>query len=141
MVVDAEKKGIRLAAKGDSRITPVGKILRLTHLDELPQLVNILRGDMSFVGPRPERPEIEKMYVEKIPEFSLRLNVKAGLTGYAQVFGKYNSTPEDKLKLDILYINQRSIQMDMKLIFYTIKTMFIKESSEGIAPEDTTAMR
>ena len=81
------------------------------------------------------------MYVEKIPEFSLRLNVKAGLTGYAQVFGKYNSTPEDKLKLDILYINQRSIQMDMKLIFYTIKTMFIKESSEGIAPEDTTAMR
>lgn len=141
MIVDAEKKGARLASKGDSRITPVGNILRLTHLDELPQLMNILKGDMSFVGPRPERPEIEKMYVEKLPEFSLRLNVKAGLTGYAQVFGKYNSTPEDKLKLDILYINQRSILLDIKLIFYTVKTMFIKESSEGVKPEDKTAIR
>lgn len=103
--------------------------------------MNILKGDMSFVGPRPERPEIEKMYVEKLPEFSLRLNVKAGLTGYAQVFGKYNSTPEDKLKLDILYINQRSLLLDIKLIFYTVKTMFIKESSEGVKPEDKTAIR
>lgn len=140
MIVDAEKKGVRLASKGDSRITPVGNILRLTHLDELPQLINILKGDMSFVGPRPERPEIEKMYVEKLPEFSLRLNVKAGLTGYAQVFGKYNSTPEDKLKLDILYINQRSLLLDIKLIFYTVKTMFIKESSEGVKQEDRTAI-
>lgn len=141
MIVDAEKQGIRLAAKGDSRITPVGNILRRTHLDELPQLINIFKGDMSFVGPRPERPEIEKMYVEKIPEFSLRLNVKAGLTGYAQVFGKYNSTPEDKLKLDILYINQRSLLLDIKLIFYTVKTMFIKESSEGVKPEERTAIK
>lgn len=132
MVVNAEKYGAKLASKNDERVTPIGKILRVTHLDELPQLFNILRGDMSFVGPRPERPEIEEMYLKEIPEFALRLKVKAGLTGYAQVFGKYNTSPEDKLKLDLIYIYQRSMLQDLKLIFYTIKIMFTKESSEGI---------
>ena len=108
-------------------------------MDELPQLINILKGDMSIVGPRPERPEIEKVYLETLPEFGLRLQVKAGLTGYAQVFGKYNTTPYDKLKLDLLYINQRSLFLDLKLILYTIKIIFMPESTEGIEEGKVTA--
>ena len=96
---------------------------------------------MSIVGPRPERPEIEKQYLKELPEFALRLKVKAGLTGYAQVFGKYNTTPMDKLKLDLLYINQRSLFLDLKLIFYTVKILFIPESTEGVEDNQTTAMR
>lgn len=141
MITDAEKHGARLASQNDSRITPIGKIIRATRLDELPQLFNILKGDMSIVGPRPERPEIEEKYLKELPEFGLRLRVKAGLTGYAQVFGKYNTTPEDKLKLDLLYINQRSLLLDLKLILYTIKILFIPESTEGIAEGQTTAMK
>lgn len=141
MITDAEKHGARLASQNDSRITPIGKIIRATRLDELPQLFNILKGDMSIVGPRPERPEIEEKYLKELPEFGLRLRVKAGLTGYAQVFGKYNTTPEDKLKLDLLYINQRSLILDLKLILYTIKILFIPESTEGIAEGQTTAMK
>ena len=139
MVTDAEKNGARLASQNDNRITPVGKIIRATRLDELPQLINILKGDMSIVGPRPERPEIEKVYLETLPEFGLRLQVKAGLTGYAQVFGKYNTTPYDKLKLDLLYINQRSLFLDLKLILYTIKIIFMPESTEGIEEGKVTA--
>lgn len=139
MVTDAEKHGARLASQNDSRITPIGKVIRATRLDELPQLFNIFLGDMTIVGPRPERPEIEKQYLEELPEFGLRLQVKAGLTGYAQVFGKYNTTPEDKLKLDLLYINQRSLILDLKLILYTIKILFIAESTEGIEEGKTTA--
>ena len=131
MIVNAEKHGAQLAEKNDSRITPVGKVIRKTRLDELPQLWNILRGDMSFVGPRPERPEIHNEYLKELPEFRFRLDVKAGLTGYAQVYGKYNTSPEDKLKLDLLYINKRSMIMDLKLIFYTVKIMFIGDSAEG----------
>ena len=140
MITDAEKGGARLASQNDSRITPVGKIIRATRIDELPQLINILKGDMTIVGPRPERPEIEKQYLEELPEFGLRLQVKAGLTGYAQVFGKYNTTPLDKLKLDLLYINQRSLLLDLKLILYTVKIIFIPESTEGIAEGATTAL-
>lgn len=139
MITDAEKQGARLASQNDSRITPVGKIIRATRLDELPQLFNILKGDMSIVGPRPERPEIEAEYLKELPEFGLRLQVRAGLTGYAQVFGKYNTTPEDKLKLDLLYINQRSVLMDLKLIFYTVKILFIPESTEGVEEGKATA--
>lgn len=139
MIVNAEKHGARLASQNDNRITPVGKIIRATRIDELPQLINILKGDMTIVGPRPERPEIEKQYLEELPEFGMRLKVKAGLTGYAQVFGKYNTTPEDKLKLDLLYINQRSLLLDFKLIFYTIKIIFVPESTEGVAEGNTTA--
>ena len=104
MKVDSETDGARLAAKDDDRITKIGKVLRATHLDELPQVFNILMGQMSVVGPRPERPEIAAQYEEEIPEFRFRLKVKAGLTGYAQVYGKYNTTPYDKLKLDLYYI-------------------------------------
>lgn len=140
MVIDAEKDGARMASQNDSRITPVGKIIRATRLDELPQLLNILKGDMTIVGPRPERPELEEEYIRELPEFGMRLQVKAGLTGYAQVFGKYNTTPEDKLKLDLLYINQRSLILDLKLILYTVKIMFIPESTEGVAEGQRTAM-
>ena len=132
MIINAEKKGARLSSQNDDRITPVGKIIRMTRIDELPQLINILKGDMSLIGPRPERPEIEKKYLEELPEFSLRLEVPAGLSGYAQVFGKYNTTPLNKLKLDLLYINQRSLLLDFKLLFYTIKILFIPESTEGV---------
>ena len=104
MKMDSEVKGAQLAKKEDDRITPVGKLIRRIHFDELPQIFNILKGDMSLVGPRPERPEIAALYSERIPEFDYRLKVKAGLTGYAQVYGKYNTTPYDKLKLDLTYI-------------------------------------
>ena len=140
MIENAEKQGARLASQNDDRITPIGKLIRATRLDELPQLFNILKGDMSIIGPRPERPEIEKEYLEVLPEFGLRLQVKAGLSGYVQVFGKYNTTPLDKLKLDLLYINQRSVLLDIKIILYTIKIIFMKESTEGIEDGQMTSM-
>lgn len=141
MYVDAEKDAIRLQSKDDDRITPLGKVLRRTHLDELPQLFNIIKGDMSFVGPRPERPEIANVYMESIPEFSYRLKMKAGLTGYAQVYGKYNSTPYDKLKLDLTYIQNYSFFLDIKLLLLTGKTLFIPDHAEGISSAYQTALR
>lgn len=141
MITDAEKDGkARLAAQGDSRITPVGAFIRKTRLDELPQLINIIKGEMSIVGPRPERPEIAKEYEETIPEFSFRLNAKAGLTGYAQVMGKYNTTPYDKLKMDLIYIENFSILLDLKIMFMTVRTIFEKESTEGIDEAALNAM-
>ena len=138
MITDAEADGMRRATSHDDRITPVGKIIRATRVDELPQLINIIKGDMSIVGPRPERVELDEAYTNQMPEFALRLKVRGGLTGYAQVFGKYNTTPEDKLKLDLLYINQRSLLLDFKLILYTIKIMFVPESTEGFEEDETT---
>lgn len=114
--MDSEKKGARLAMKNDDRVTPVGRVIRNIHFDELPQIFNILKGDMSLVGPRPERPEIAAQYKREIPEFDYRLKVKAGLTGFAQVYGKYNTTPYDKLKLDLTYIENYSILLDFKLL-------------------------
>ena len=141
MIVDAEKDGVaRLAKAGDSRITPVGKVIRATRLDELPQLLNIIKGDMSLVGPRPERPEIAKEYEKEIPEFAFRLKVKAGLTGYAQIYGKYTTTAYDKLKLDMMYIESYSFINDLKLILSTFKIMFMKESTEGMEGEETIAL-
>ena len=137
--MDAEKNGAQLSCVHDDRITPVGKIIRKLRIDELPQLFNILKSDMSVVGPRPERPEIAAQYEEKIPEFHLRLQVKAGLTGYAQVYGKYNTTPLDKLKLDLIYIAQRSALFDLRILFYTIKIIFVPESTEGIPDDQRTA--
>ena len=132
MIVDAEKDGkARLASEKDDRITPVGKIIRKIRVDELPQLFNILFGQMSFVGPRPERPSIADEYQKEMPEFKYRTKVKAGLTGYAQVLGKYNTTPYDKLKLDLTYITNYSLLLDIKLIFMTIKILFESESTEG----------
>lgn len=133
MIVDAEKDGVaRLASKNDNRITPVGKFIRMVRIDELPQLLNILKGDMSIVGPRPERPEIAEEYMKEMPEFEYRLKVKAGLTGYAQVLGKYNTTPKDKLLLDMMYIENYSLFLDFKLMLMTIKILFMSESTEGV---------
>lgn len=139
MKMDAEKNGAQLSTVHDDRITPVGKIIRKLRIDELPQLFNILKNDMSVVGPRPERPEIAAQYEQDIPEFHLRLQVKAGLTGYAQVYGKYNTTPLDKLKLDLIYIAQRSVLFDLRILFYTLKIIFIPESTEGIPDGQSTA--
>ena len=137
MIQNAEKVGgARLAEEGDSRILPIGHILRRTRLDELPQLFNILKGDMSLVGPRPERPELAAEIMNEIPEFIYRTKVKSGLTGYAQIYGKYNTTPYDKLKLDLTYIRNYSLLMDLKLIIMTPKIMFMKEATEGVLSEN-----
>lgn len=140
MKVNSEKNGARLAAKNDNRITKVGRILRATHLDELPQVFNILIGQMSVVGPRPERPEIAAEYEQEIPEFRFRLKVKAGLTGYAQVYGKYNTTPYDKLKLDMYYIQHYKMWTDVQLILMTFKIMFMKDNTEGVNADQKTAI-
>ena len=132
MVVDAEKDGAQFSSRHDSRITKVGKFIRATRLDELPQLLNILKGDMSIVGPRPERQQYIDEFCQETPEFIYRLKVKAGLTGYAQIYGKYNTTPLDKLKLDLMYIETYSVFLDIRLIFLTLKIMFTKESTEGV---------
>ena len=120
----------------DPRITPVGRFIRATRIDELPQLINVLKGEMSIVGPRPERVEHVEKYSKDIPEFSYRLKVKGGLTGYAQVLGKYNTTAYDKLKLDLMYIENYSIALDLKLLLMTIKIVFSKESTEGFEEEN-----
>lgn len=141
MSMDSETHGARLAAKGDKRITPVGKVIRNIHFDELPQLFNVLKGEMSMVGPRPERREISDKYEQEIPEFVLRTKVKAGLTGYAQVYGKYNTTPYDKLKFDLTYIENYALWLDAKIMLLTFKILFQKENTEGIDEEQTTAMK
>lgn len=141
MCVDAEKDGVARLSTGehDSRVTPTGRVIRSTRIDEIPQLFNILGGSMSFVGPRPERPEIAKQYEKDLPEFDLRLQAKAGLTGMAQVYGKYNTDPYDKLQMDLMYIAHPSIAQDLRLIIATIKILFMKESTEGVAEGQITA--
>ncbi len=132
MVIHPEEVLTRTATlKDDPRITPVGKFIRKVRIDELPQLINILKGDMSLVGPRPERIEHTKKYKESIPEFSLRLKVKGGLTGYAQIYGRHNTTPYDKLKLDLIYIQNYSLLLDLRLLLLTLKVILMKDSSEG----------
>lgn len=141
MRVDAEKDGVARLSTGDKddRITPVGRFIRKVRIDELPQLLNILKGDMTICGPRPERPEIAAQYEEELPEFRLRLQAKAGLTGYAQVYGKYNTTPYDKLVMDLMYIAHPSFLQDLQIMFATVKILFMKESTEGVADGQTTA--
>lgn len=142
MRVDAEKDGVaRLASKGDPRITPFGRFIRTVRIDELPQLFNIIKGDMSFIGPRPERPEIIKQYMEDMPEFAFRTKVKAGLAGYAQVYGKYNTTPYDKLKLDLTYIENYSVWLDIKLMLLTLKVLITPDSTEGVEQNQQTALK
>ena len=132
MVPEAEKEGPRLAARNDARVTRTGKILRNLHLDELPQLFNVLAGDMSMVGPRPERREFIEDYSRILPEFKERLRVKGGLTGYAQIYGKYSTGPEDKLKYDLIYIYNYSLRLDIRLLFLTIRIFFQKENAQGV---------
>lgn len=131
MIQDAEKQGFKPCTSNDDRITRVGRVIRATRLDETPQLINILKGDMSIVGPRPERVEHVEKYTAELPEFSYRLRVRGGLTGYAQIYGKYNTSAEDKLKMDLMYIERQSFLLDLQLIFLTVKIMFIPESTEG----------
>ena len=140
MKVDAEKDGVaRLAQTNDDRITPVGKVIRMLRIDEMPQLFCILQGDMTIVGPRPERPQIAAQYEKEMPEFALRLQAKAGLTGLAQVYGKYNTTPYNKLQMDLQYIGSMGIVTDLKIIFATVKILFMPESTEGVAQGQVTA--
>jgi exopolysaccharide biosynthesis polyprenyl glycosylphosphotransferase len=137
MIVDAEKNGHpQLAGDVDPRITKVGKFIRATRIDELPQLINIIKGDMSIVGPRPEREAFYQKYSADVPEFWLRLKVKGGLTGYAQVYGKYNTTPLDKTKMDISYITNYSFLLDVRIVLETLKVIFYKESSEGFSDKE-----
>ena len=143
MRVDAEKDGVARLSSGDKddRITPVGRFIRKCRIDELPQLIDILVGNLSVVGPRPERPEIAEEYMKEIPEFQLRLQAKAGLTGYAQVYGKYNTTPYDKLQMDLMYIAHPSFAEDIRICFATFKILFTSESTEGVAEGQTTAIK
>ncbi len=137
MVVDAEKHGPQLATEDDERITKTGRFLRKCRLDELPQLINILKGEMSVVGPRPERPELAEQYEKTMPEFEFRLQVKAGLTGYAQVTGLYDTLPYDKLKMDLMYIENYSIFLDLRIILMTLKTaLFPSETNEEAQAHD-----
>lgn len=132
MIENAEADGKpHPATDNDDRITKVGKVIRTLRVDELPQLLNIIKGDMSIVGPRPERVEHCEMYGEQIPEFEFRNKVKGGLTGYAQVYGKYNTTALDKLRFDLMYIENYSLALDIKIILMTVRILFKKESTEG----------
>lgn len=141
MRMDAEKDGVARLSTGenDPRVTKVGRFIRAVRFDELPQLLNILKGDMAIVGPWPERPEISAQYAKAMPEWNLRLQAKCGLTGYAQVYGQYNTTPYDKLLLDLMYIAKPSLFEDFKIIFATVKILFMKDSTEGVAEGQVTA--
>ena len=142
MKMDAEGDGVARLSSGenDDRLTKVGRVIRKVRLDELPQLLCILKGDMSIVGPRPERPEIARQYEKEMPEFRLRLQAKAGLTGYAQVYGKYNTTPYDKLQMDLMYIAHPGMVEDFRIMLSTVKILFLPESTEGIEEGAITAM-
>ena len=142
MRVDAEKDGVARLSTGkqDDRITPIGRWIRSCRVDELPQLINILKGDMSVVGPRPERPEIAEQYYRTMPDFRLRLQVKAGLTGYAQIYGKYNTDPYETLEFDLLYINNMNPLNDLRMILATFSILFSPESTEGVGAGQMTAL-
>ena len=133
----ADGNTMRPTTDDDDRITNVGKRIRAWRIDELPQLINIIKGDMSIVGPRPERVEHVEAYTRKIPEFQFRLKMKGGLTGYAQVYGKYNTSALDKLKLDLMYVTNYSLMIDIQIILETVKILFLKESTEGFHNSDT----
>lgn len=141
MCLDAEQDGVpRLSVFGDKRVTPIGKLIRRTRIDELPQLFNVLSGAMSLVGPRPERPEIVEQYAKSYPNFPVRTKVKAGLTGFAQIYGKYNTPPAEKLLLDVMYIESLSIWQDVRLLLQTLRAILKSSSTEGIPVGSTTAL-
>ncbi|MDO5112399.1 MAG: sugar transferase [Clostridia bacterium] len=141
MIPDAEKRtGAVRACDADPRVTPVGRFIRACRIDELPQLLNVLKGEMSLVGPRPERPEIFAEICRDFPQFAYRLKVKAGITGYAQLYGKYNTDFGDKVRLDLLYIEKASILQDLQLLFYTFKILFMKDSTAGVDAAQTAGV-
>ena len=141
MRVDAEKySGPQLATDHDPRITKVGAFIRATRLDELPQIWNVLVGDMSLVGPRPERPYFVDQFTERNPEYAYRHNVKPGITGLAQVFAKYNTTPYDKLVYDLMYIENYSLIEDFIIMIQTIKILVTKSATEGAVDIDSIDM-
>ena len=129
MYIDAEKDGPKWASENDERITKVGRIIRKTRIDELPQLVNILKRDMSFIGPRPERPEFIKEFIKYIPDFNDRLLVKPGITGWAQVNGGYSLTPKEKLEFDKYYIKNRGFKLDLLILIKTIIVIFTRHGA------------
>mgnify|MGYP003092985090 FL=1 len=129
MYIDAEKDGPKWASENDERITKVGRIIRKTRIDELPQLVNILKCDMSFIGPRPERPELIKEFLKSIPDFNDRLLVKPGITGWAQVNGGYSLTPKEKLEFDKYYIQNRGFKLDLLILLKTIIVIFTRHGA------------
>ena len=129
MYQDAEKNGHKWASKNDTRITKVGRFIRKTRIDELPQIINVIKGEMSIIGPRPERPEFINEFLKDIPNFNERLAVRPGITGWAQVNGGYELTPQDKLVYDIFYINHESIKLDFLILLKTIKVMFTGNGS------------
>lgn len=143
MAVDAEKDGVAQLSSGrsDPRATPFGRVIRRLRIDELPQFYDILRGKMSVVGPRPEREEFARLYEKELPAFSQRLQVKAGLTGYAQVYGRYNTTSYEKLQMDLLYITRPSLLEDLRLCLATLKVPFLPESTEGFSQEAGSNLR
>ena len=133
MKQDAEAKcGPVLAAEGDPRITKFGRFMRATRLDELPQLFNVLKGEMSIVGPRPERPFFVKQFIAQKLEYDYRHNVKPGITGLAQIAGKYNTSAYDKLIYDLLYIQDVSVKTDLMIMLQTFKVLLTKSSTEGV---------
>lgn len=139
MVEDAEKEtGPVLAVDNDPRITGIGRFLRATRLDELPQLFNVLKGEMSIVGPRPERPVFVQEFAQLYPDYHMRHIIKPGITGLAQVVGKYTTSPEDKLKFDLYYMRNYSLLMDFKIILQTIPVLFSRESAGGIKHDAST---
>ena len=123
MYLDAEKNGYQWAEKNDPRITKIGHFIRRTRIDEFPQIINIIKGEMSIIGPRPERPEFINEFLKDIPNFNERLAVRPGITGWAQVNGGYELTPKDKLVYDLFYINHESIKLDFLILLKTIKVM------------------
>ena len=129
MYIDAEKDGPRWASENDERVTKVGRIIRKTRIDELPQLVNILKGDMSIIGPRPERPELIKEFIKYLPDFNDRLLVKPGITGWAQVNGGYTLTPKEKLEFDKYYIQNRGFKLDLLILIKTIMVIFTRHGA------------
>lgn len=129
MYIDAEKDGPRWASENDERVTKVGRIIRKTRIDELPQLVNILKGDMSIIGPRPESPELIKEFIKYLPDFNDRLLVKPGITGWAQVNGGYTLTPKEKLEFDKYYIQNRGFRLDLLILIKTIMVIFTRHGA------------
>lgn len=129
MYIDAEKDGPKWASENDERITKVGRIIRKTRIDELPQLVNILKRDMSIIGPRPERPELIKEFIKYIPDFNDRLLVKPSITGWAQVNGGYSLTPKEKLEFDKYYIQNKGFKLDLLILLKTIIVIFTRHGA------------